>query len=413
MRSVLDQLVDHERNLSGLGGGWEEGFRRFRETVRLWGAPQEKVPCVHVVGSKGKGSVATLLAGLLEAVAGGDVGLYTSPHLVDVRERIRLSGRMIPPGDLERLARGVLARTSWLSWFECLTLCAFLWFRERKAAFAVYEAGLGGRLDATNVVRPRCVVLTPVEREHEDILGPGLLRIASEKLAVVKPGVPLVAARQRPDVLRLAERICRRQGSRLFVEGRDFVAKVLAWGEGGMKFELDDRLGGGRSVWETRLVAPVQARNLAIALFTLFRLFPEASRRQVARRLAGLVLPARFEVVRRRPLRVFDVCHTPGSFRAFAETWRRLEDPASSTLCCFFLGDKDVRRILRLARGAGFGRILWVEAGDARGAEVRPGWVDGRISAADLRVLWREGDGPVGVVGSFRLAPLLRGVSGR
>lgn len=412
-RSVFDLLLDHERDPSRLRAGWEEAFRNFAEAVRRHGSPQEAVPCVHVVGSKGKGSVATVLAALVEAAGRGGVGLYTSPHLVDVRERIRLSGRMIPRRDLERLARRVLRRTSGLSRFECLTLCAFLWYRERGAKFAVYEAGLGGRLDATNTVRPLGVLVTPIEREHEEVLGPGLARIAGEKLAVVKPGCFVLLARQRPEVLRMAERVCRRVGADLRVEGKDFGARLLGWCDRGMRFAWEDRVSGRRGVWETPMVSPVQLRNLAMALTALFRLFPDAEEGRVGRCLRRLVLPGRFEVLRRRPLRVFDVCHTPESFRSFVEAWRRFADPGQSTLVCCLLRDKAVGRILGMARREGFRRVLWLERAEPRAASVDGALVDGRISEEGFGELWREAGEAVALVGSFRLAPLVRRFSVR
>ena len=174
----------------------ELGLDRVSAHLRELGDPQEKVPAVHVAGTNGKGSTCALLESVLRA-AGYRTGLYTSPHLLDVRERIRLDGAMIPEADFARLMENSLRLESAkrLTYFELLTAVAFQYFAEQKLDVAVLETGLGGRLDATNVVeKPALTVLTSISFDHMAQLGGTIPEIAAEKAGIMKSGVPCVCA---------------------------------------------------------------------------------------------------------------------------------------------------------------------------------------------------------------------------
>ena len=185
--------------------GIKLGLDSMRTVLDSFGNPHHAVPAVHVAGTNGKGSVCAMLAEILGG-RGFKVGLYTSPHLVRVEERIRVGGRMIPERDFCRLAGTVKRRIERLlasgeleahpTFFEVLTLIAFLYFRERGVDIAVLEVGMGGRFDATNVVTPLVSVLTSISRDHQEHLGRTVAEIAFEKAGIVKPGVPPSAARK-------------------------------------------------------------------------------------------------------------------------------------------------------------------------------------------------------------------------
>lgn len=411
MSSVLDSLTNHERDLRGLVPDFERGFRRFASAVRASGSPQLNVAAGHVVGSKGKGSVAHILSSLIRTVLTGPVGLYTSPHLISIRERIRLDDASIPGRELERLARSVLRDAPGLSWFECLTLCAFRFFSDKKAAFAVYEAGLGGRLDATNVVKPRFVVLTPIEREHEDVLGPGLANIAREKLAVIKPGVPVFMFRQTRLVERMAEAVCRKNGCRLYKEGQDWYVRIVESSVDGIRFVFHDRLTGESRQVSSPMPSPVQARNIGLGIFLVGKMFPGFSWIRAESALASLTVPGRFQILSRSPLRVFDPCHTPSSFRRFIEAWKRLVPSPRSDLVIFLMKDKKTSAIIRLARKAGFRRIFWADLRHPRAGD--PIEIDPKMRILDresFREFWLKVPRAVAAVGSFYLAGWLQGI---
>ncbi|MBU1019049.1 MAG: Mur ligase family protein [Patescibacteria group bacterium] len=186
---ILENLGGYEK--SGVAGDFEGGLGRVKRILTKIGSPQEKYPVIHVVGSKGKGSTVRMIEQGLVA-AGHKVGSYYSPHVYRVNERIRLNGEEISDEDLDAIVAEVFEVASDLTYFEFLTVCMFKFFMGQGVDYAVVEAGLGGRLDATNVAsEPRCVVLTRVELEHTDILGDSLEEIEREKLAVVRGNAKL------------------------------------------------------------------------------------------------------------------------------------------------------------------------------------------------------------------------------
>lgn len=203
---------------------------RPRELMAFLGSPQEQFPSIHIAGTKGKGSVAAICAECLRA-SGLKVGLYTSPHVREFRERIRVltaddgDGRISRESFTELMGRMHAAVDSipTITWFEVVTAVAFLYFAQQQVDIAVVEVGLGGRLDATNVVTPMVSVITSLSYDHTEFLGDTLAQIAGEKGGIIKPGVPVVTSSQEREALdRLAE-IADQRHSRLYVVGRDWV----------------------------------------------------------------------------------------------------------------------------------------------------------------------------------------------
>ncbi len=205
------------------------GLDRIRRVLARLGDPQNRLPpTIHVAGTNGKGSVIAFLRAILEA-AGRRVHVYTSPHLVDFRERIRLAGRLVEPEPLIAALDAVEAATGddRLTFFEATTAAAFLLFAETPADVLLLEVGLGGRLDATNVVpAPLLCVITPIARDHEAFLGDTLARIAGEKAGILKPGTPALAGPQPEEAARVIQRRAEELGIALYLAGRDFT-----WGE--------------------------------------------------------------------------------------------------------------------------------------------------------------------------------------
>ena len=333
-REALDYVygfADFERASTDRIRYRDFNLERVRALLEPLGDPHMALPTVHVAGTKGKGSTVAMIASILEA-AGMRTGLFTSPHLHTVRERIAVGGAHIAEeefvGEVERLAP-VVARVNergdpWrLTTFELLTAVAFLHFREAGAEVAVLETGLGGRLDATNVVMPEVCGITSISLDHTEVLGETLEKIAGEKAAIVKPGVPVVSAPQPEEVLRVIEAAAREAGSPLTVVGRD-----LTWTTQGCDLDGQDlrvSTAGGDYQLRTRLLGAHQAENAATAVAICERLverdFP-ISLEAVRRGLAQVSWPGRLEVLGRDPLIVVDGAHNPYSMERLVEALR-------------------------------------------------------------------------------------------
>jgi dihydrofolate synthase / folylpolyglutamate synthase len=205
---------------------------RMEALLHLLGNPHRSLTVVHVAGSKGKGSVCEMTAAALQG-CGCSVGLYISPHLVDIRERIRVGGAMIPREQFAAFFFRVLeaghelaSRCGPVTHFEALTAMAFLWFAEQAVDVAVVEVGLGGRLDATNVVRPVVTAITAIQGEHIQFLGPTLLDVARHKAGIFKPGVPAITLQQDPAILTVLAEEAARVGTVLHVVGGSSVSGI-------------------------------------------------------------------------------------------------------------------------------------------------------------------------------------------
>ena len=202
---------------------------RPRRLLTLLGAPQNCYPAIHIAGTKGKGSVAAMCAAALRA-AGLRVGLYTSPHLREFRERIRVMTLDDPDGRISEAAfvdcmdrvRPFVEQFPDITWFEIVTAIGLLHFADRAVDVAVVEVGLGGRLDATNVLTPEVAVITSLSLDHTQLLGDTLAQIAYEKGGIIKPGIPVVVARQQPEALATVEQIVAERGAPLTLIGRDW-----------------------------------------------------------------------------------------------------------------------------------------------------------------------------------------------
>ncbi|HXG61290.1 MAG TPA: folylpolyglutamate synthase/dihydrofolate synthase family protein [Planctomycetota bacterium] len=338
-RQALDHLAkftDYERMQARYAPD-TYNLDRMRRLVEALGHPERTFPSLHIAGTKGKGSVAHMAEAVLRE-AGFRTGLYTSPHLVDMRERIRRDGRPMTERDfvwaMNRMERPL--RRLRPTYFETMTAAAFLLFARWKVDWAVIEVGLGGRLDATNVIRPAACAITPIDYDHMDKLGRTLGAIAREKAGILKPGVPAVSSPQRP----AAWRELRRHG-RLFVPR----VRLLSRRPGRLEFEVEGLRG---KVYRCALPAwgVHQAGNAGTALALLEAAGVPFTRAQARRALARLRLPGRVEVVRRRPWIVVDTAHNPVAARALEAALRDL--PRRRTVLVFGASaDKDYVAMLR------------------------------------------------------------------
>lgn len=232
------------------------------------GNPWRRYPCVHVGGTNGKGSVAATLLALLSR-AGYRAGLYTSPHLGSVRERFRIGGRFISEAEFSDCVARLQAvlNGDLITYFEATTSVAMTWFADAGVDIAIFEVGMGGRLDATNVVSPLAAVITNVSMDHEQYLGDTLAKVAFEKAGIIKPGVPLVTAMADDPGREVVLRTARERGAPCFLLGRDFSGELT--GRGRWRYQGLDLAGAGSPVLDDlplRLAGAFQAGNAAMAL---------------------------------------------------------------------------------------------------------------------------------------------------
>ena len=210
----LDDLQMHKIKL---------GLEAMRSTLAALGSPELKCPAVHVAGTNGKGSVCSMLRSMMSA-AGYKTGLYTSPHLSSVRERFRIDERYISEEDFCRLMESIRQSLGGrqITYFECTTALAFLWFAENGCDLVILETGLGGRLDATNVVVPLLSVITTISLDHEQYLGNSVEEVAFEKAGIIKPHVPVISGVDDPQAQRIIVRACSERQAPLTEKNRDF-----------------------------------------------------------------------------------------------------------------------------------------------------------------------------------------------
>jgi dihydrofolate synthase/folylpolyglutamate synthase len=333
--------------LTALRGGEHAGMRpgleRIEALLSALGNPEAGYDLVQVGGTNGKGSVAVMLSAALKA-AGRRVGLYTSPHLVSFRERIRIDGEPIPEDAVADGvdALGTLVARLDATMFEATTALALDHFARERVDIAVLEVGLGGRLDATTVGRPRVTVLARIDRDHEAILGGTLAAIGAEKAAIIRSGVAVSAA-QAPEVAAVvADRAAARQVP-LLVEGRDLHVRVR---EHSLRGQVIDCQGPGWSLDAVHLglLGTFQPSNALLAVAAARALDVPAA--AIRTGLARVRWPGRFQVLPGRPTLVLDGAHNPAGARALVQSLRALFGETPVTVVLGVSADKDARAIL-------------------------------------------------------------------
>ncbi len=366
-REVLE-LLDSFNNLeraAPVAGSLAGGSERMGKLMKRLDSPHISIPAIHVAGTKGKGSVTHLVAAALNAV-GFKTGLYTSPHVENLRERILIHGRPVGEQRFVEAAATAIREADAMrregtspSYFEVLTATALVAFQAAKVEVMVLETGLGGRLDATNLPDARVVAvgLTAISKDHEEILGHTLAEIAAEKAEIIRQGVPVVAMPQEKGVTKLIADKARERRARLFLVGKD-VTVATRKGATPDRPSLGQRLDleTWRNVYPDIPLAMLgrhQSENAATAL-ALVDLFLEYMDREpldslvLKRAWRSLILPARLEVAGQEPWRVVDGAHNPASAWAAAETVAEAFTAGMRTLIFGAAKDKDWRTMLRI-----------------------------------------------------------------
>ncbi|MBK7318948.1 folylpolyglutamate synthase/dihydrofolate synthase family protein [Candidatus Villigracilis affinis] len=317
--SFVDYSLKHSSELAKA----DFNLDRMFALMESLGNPQSKYPIIHVAGTKGKGSVSALCASSLK-VAGYQVGLYTSPHLLDYCERIQVNGAPISHEQLVELVGEIqpyVAKIEKLTTFEITTALAFMAFAKYGVSAAVFEVGLGGRLDATNIVTPKVSVITSLSYDHMAVLGNTLALIAGEKAGIIKQGVPVVSSPQKDEAFEVLERVAKEKGAALTLVGRDVTFKLTGSSLDGQKFNLQPSTFNLHPLsFIIPLLGSHQIENAATAYTALKASGIPITDEQIQKGFSQVQWRARFEVARREPPVIFDSAHNQDSFAKLRET---------------------------------------------------------------------------------------------
>lgn len=336
--------------------GIKPGLERVAELLELLGNPQEKCRFVHVAGTNGKGSTSTMLSAMLIA-AGHKTGLYTSPFVTDFRERMQINGQYISEEELCRCVIKVkdIAESANIeaTEFEFITAVAFLWFYESGCDIVVLETGLGGRYDATNVIKqPLVSVIVPIGLDHTAILGPTVSHIAAEKAGIIKQNCPVVSAFGQPKDAKdvLCRAACEKNAPIIFAEESEI--NVVGRGLNGTEFTYK-----GES-YRVGMMGDHQVQNAATAIEAAKILGDMLSESHIKSGLENAFIPARMEIISRAPLTVLDGGHNGHAAEALKKALALL--PRKPVAVIGMMEDKDVSDYAALL-GELFERIITVE----------------------------------------------------
>lgn len=422
----LSDRTDFERTRVARLDSADFKLERMNKLLDAWDRPQDQVRLVHVAGSVGKGSTVAMIAAMLQG-CGYTVGQYTSPHLIDLRERIAINGQLIPKADFTNLLRDLQKLVGELkiepTYFELLTACSLRYFADQAVDLAVIEVGLGGRLDATNVIMPDVSVITQIAADHQQILGDTLDEIAREKAGIMKKGIPCITYEQDKETMAALESVAEEVGSPLRIVGRDI--------EFSRRFNSSEASGDPQSricvLSETSqfmhmpvpVAGPHQAANCALALAVIDALKGsgfDCGEVEMIEGLSTLNLPGRMELVWDAPRIIIDGAHNPASLDALM---RSIGSHLSyDSMVCIFgcCEDKDVPAMLQQAARGGDKFIFTKARGNPRAMDPEDlhrqfGEVSGKMSqvapsisdALDLARRAVGRDDLICVTGSFYL----------
>lgn len=373
----LGSLSDYERLRIVRYTSQNFDLDRMKHLLKKLGNPQDQFKTVHVAGTKGKGSTCAMVAAMLQA-SGYKVGLYTSPHLIDIRERIQINGAMIPTADFARLVRliePIVAKSKPTpSYFDVLTAISFKYFAEQGVDIAIIETGLGGRLDSTNVVKPEVTAITSISKDHMAQLGNTLGKIATEKGGIFKQNVPALSVMQDPEAEAALKLCAEKAGAPL-----EFVGKEI---EFSYRFESSRMLGPHNRVCLTTtntkfehlavpLVGEHQAINCGLALSIIDKLKGRGfviSDMKAMEGLNKLQMPGRMEQISTNPRVIVDGAHNAASIDAFMRAIGQHVPYDSMVLIFGCCSDKDVTGMLEKITG-GADKVIFTKVDNIRTAD--------------------------------------------
>jgi dihydrofolate synthase/folylpolyglutamate synthase len=326
----LSSLVDREKKSTVK---YKKSLRSFRIHLKAFDEPHKKLKGFLIGGTKGKGSTAHIVESICRN-AHKRTGLFTSPHLISYRERIKINGKAITEAEFAALIEEILGSNTDLSVFETLTTMAFLLFAREEVDYSIFEVGLGGRLDATNVFDPDISIITSISYDHTGILGTTLEQIAKEKAKILRKRKINISAPQNKEI----EEILRKE-----VDGKiEFVKnyKVISLNEEGTFFELN-----GEKI-STNLIGEIQALNASLAITACRRIGIDLGNEKLNETLLNIKIPGRFQIISKKPNIIIDGAHNVASIRALRKTIQEIYN-RKVLLVFSCLSDKDVKGMLR------------------------------------------------------------------
>jgi dihydrofolate synthase/folylpolyglutamate synthase len=330
-------------------------LKRVDLLLEKLGNPHLKSKTVHIAGSKGKGSTAAMIASVLTK-AGYNTGLYTSPHLHFFNERIRVNDQMITNDEIAEMVAKIRpaveevnkeARYGLLTTFEVTTVLGFYYFAQKKVDFQVIEVGLGGRLDATNVVQPDVCIITPISYEHTDILGKTLTLIAAEKSGIIKKGSTVISSPQVEEADAAIAAVCEKQGAKLIRAGKDVTYGSTSFDDSKQSFQVNGRL--GRYELTIPLLGEYQLSNAATAVAALEVLVEKGNAIPVPSFIQGMKevkWEGRLQVLNRHPLVVADGAHNRDSAHKLRQALEQYFKFEKAVLIIGMSSDKDLAGIV-------------------------------------------------------------------
>ncbi len=334
--------------------GIKLGLRNIKTLTKLLGVPHKNLRVIHITGTNGKGSVATMVASALQA-QGYKVGLYTSPHLSRFTERISINGKEISEKEVVELTNKIkpladktkALTKGYPTFFEFTTAMMFKYLEEEHVDFAVLEVGMGGRLDATNIVNPLVSVITTVSLEHTEYLGNTIEKIAYEKSGIIKKGKPLVTSVNNPKALTVIKNICKKRGCKLFAVGNDVEFKVLNRSLTRQKLEVSGLLDNYKIT--IPLLGEHQCINATTAIAALECLKKyynmTIAKESIIKGLSSVKWPGRLEIVKKKPFVLLDCAHNPEAARTLAKELEKFK--TRKILVIGISSDKDIPNILK------------------------------------------------------------------
>ena len=320
-KQVIKYLYSLERKK-----GSKLGLRNIKKLLKKIGNPEKSLKCIHVAGTNGKGSVCAMVSSVLQK-AGYKVGMYTSPHLEDFKDRFLINNKKILKKDIVMYFLKVRRFIDEQTFFEVITAMAFLYFKEKKVDFLVLEVGLGGRLDATNVVNPLLSAVTNVDIEHTDFLGKTIEKIAYEKAGIIKRNVPVVTGTKNKPLL-IIKKISKQKNSQLFVNKRCKNLKLNLNGN----FQLENA-------------------SIAVKVIDVLNQYYQLkiSKKNIKNGLNNIKWPGRFEFIKKNIL--VDCAHNPAALNALAMELLNLKKEKKYKKLILVIGilsDKDIKKMMEI-----------------------------------------------------------------
>ncbi len=342
--------MSYQKSIAYLYGlqkfGIKFGLAKISKLLSCLDNPHKKLSFIHIAGTNGKGSTAACLASVLSK-AGYRVGLYTSPHLTSFTERIKIGNHEISRKDVDRLTQLLINKArkiDSITFFEFVTAMALLYFAEKKVDLCILEVGMGGRLDATNVVSPIISIITNISKEHEYYLGNTLLEIAREKAGIIKKKSSLITGATQANVLTLFRKRCRNLKTEFYRLGKDFSIKIKNNHSSyhGINFNLE--------AIKIALLGDYQYNNAAIALAAIELLRTKnyhIGDKAIYKGLRDVCWPGRLEIVKKAPVVILDGAHNPVAMKSLRKALIKNFNFEKLILILGIMEDKNINGMLK------------------------------------------------------------------